>query len=165
MSDANGFYLRYLWNEITGHSEHFQFDLHYQFWTLANAKLPAYPNRHGHYQQFSLGGNYSFIKPKKTFQLLPYVSLRFGYKDERTYAGEFPGPDYNVWSINAIGEAGLRIKLPANIIHKNCYYGLTLNYQYVATLYKSNDYQLVSAYPFAQNVNYFGLGGFVMVDL
>ena len=53
----------------------------------------------------------------------------------------------------------------ANVIHKNCYYGLTINYQYVATLYKSNDFQLVSAYPFAQNLGYFGLGGFVMIDL
>ncbi len=164
LSDANGFYIRYLWNNWTNNAEHFQFDFHYQFWTLANAKLPAYPLRYGHYQQFSLGGHYSFIAPKPTWQILPYLSARVGYKDERTYAGELPGPDYNVWSLNAIGEVGLRIKLPANIIHKNCYYGLTANYQYVLTLYKSNDLQLVSAYPFAQNLGYFGLGGFVMID-
>jgi hypothetical protein len=162
--DANGFYLRYLWNNWTRLNEKFQFDIHYQFWTLSNDKLPAYPERYGHYQQFSLGGNYVFIKPRETFQVLPYLSLRFGYKNERTYAGEVPGPDYSVWSLNAIGEGGVRIKLPANIIHKNCYYGLTANYQYVATLYKSNDYQLVSAYPFAQSLGYFGLGGFVMID-
>ena len=140
-------------------------DIHYQFWTLTTDKLPTYPTRHGHYHQFSLGGNYSFIKPRPTWQILPYLSARLGYKDEHTYAGELPGPNYNVWSLNAIGEAGIRIKLPANVIHKNCYYGLTVNYQYVATLYKSNDFQLVSAYPFAQNLGYFGLGGFVMIDL
>lgn len=167
LTDGNGFYLRFLWNKLTNNRENLQFDLHYQFWTLTTSKLATYPANHGHYQQFSLGANYYFIKPKPKFQILPYIDLRLGYKDERVYPGEQRQVsfEYNVWSVNTIGEVGARIKLPARVIHNNCYYGLTLNYQYVATLYQSNDYQLVSGYPFAQNMGYFGLGGFVMIDL
>ena len=163
-SDANGFYIRYLQNNWWNGSEKFQLDFHFQFWTIANSKLPEWPEYSGHYRQISAGGSYTFITPKPKFQVLPYISLRMGSKHEYIYERDWRETLLTVWSLNAIGEAGLRLKLPANIIHKNCYYGLTANYQYVATFFRSNDYSEVYSYPFGQNLGYFGLGGFVMID-
>lgn len=164
LTGANGFYNRYLWNELT-EIDRFQLDLHYQFWTLTKDVFTAYPERHGHYYQLSAGGNYHFVQPNDNLQVLPYLSTRLGYKNERTYSGESAGRAYHVWSLNIICEGGLRLKLPSGILHNNCYYGLVINAQYVSTFYKSDDLQHVSDYPFGRSLGYLGLGGFVMIDI
>jgi hypothetical protein len=163
-SKAQGFFIRQLWNELTPGKKHFLFDLHYQSWELMKGRVRNYPDRLGHFHQISFGGYYQPIAPKNKWQLLPYVSARIGYKQEKTYGGKVAGPTYTVWSVPLIGEGGIKLKLPARLMHKNCYYGITGNYQYVHHLAKDEVASQSAEYTFTRNLGYFGAGGFVMID-
>lgn len=164
LGQQHGFYWRYLL-PVQGFPQKLQFDLHYQFWSFPHAVIIDEPIYTGQYNQLSLGGQYTFAEPKTTWQLLPYTSLRLGSKNEYLFYQSPSTSKVHTWSLNIIGEAGFRLKLPANFIHKNCYYGFTANYQYVYTLAQIQKGTPYIVYPFADNLGYVGLGGFVMIDL
>jgi hypothetical protein len=153
LGDDKGLFVRYLWNKAGADKSNWLFDAHYQFWTLGKKHTPDYPNVLSNYQQFSLGANYHFIKPKNTLQAIPYVSARAGVKQIRTYAGQQPASTQSDYHFMMLGEAGLRIKFPTNIVNNNCFYGLTPSYQVAQAFGQQNETSV-----------YFGLAGFVMID-
>jgi len=150
LSADQGMYIRYLWNKKGLHASHFLWDLHYQFWSVDAS------NRDGSfYNQITLGSTYQFILPTPNFQVLPYASLRLGLYTgyDGTPEKYQPNPQRN---LVMVAETGLRIKLPANVLHKNCYYGLTPNVHYT----------FVPGFRGFENGGFFiyGLGAFVMID-
>ena len=161
----NGFYQRYLWSGPFENSSPFSLEFHYQFWSLTSGKLLSYPQQKGHFQQFSLGAQYSPIAVNDKFQLLPYISLKTGYRDERLYPGTEPGDREMLGSINAIAEGGLRVKLPGNFIPGNCQYGFSLFYSYAATLFTLQEVPESADFNFAADYGAFGVGLFVMANL
>lgn len=161
----HGLYQRFLWNKLTRYQQHFLFDIHHQFWRISGSSNPNYPNQFGDFRQISFGGYYQPWTPKSVWQILPYVSLRLGIKTEKLYSGEAAYFNQRVTSLNAIGEVGMKLKLPANFIHKNCYYGGTAGYSYAAPFYRSKDVVLENGYQFAQAVGALSVGAFVMIDL
>jgi hypothetical protein len=163
LTGNNGMYQRYLWNKLTPHSDHFQLDLHHQFWSITSQN-PDLPPLFGHFRQMSLGINYTPIALNNKFQMLPYLSLRMGHRVEKLYPAEDATYKPSVNSLVAIGEIGVRIKLPASLIHKNCYYGGTAGYSYMAPFYNSELPKNVEGYAFAQPISAFNFGAFVMIE-
>jgi hypothetical protein len=150
LSADQGMYIRYLFNRRGLQSGHFLWDIHYQFWSVDAS------NRDGsYYNQITLGSTYQFILPTPNFQVLPYASLRLGLYTgyDGTPEKYQPNPQRN---LVMVAETGLRIKLPANVLHKNCYYGLTPNVHF----------EFVPGLRGFENGGFFiyGLGAFVMID-
>jgi hypothetical protein len=160
-----GLYQRYLLKALPKRMPHFQVDIHQQFWRINGSLNPDFPQQFGHFQQTSLGLNYSPFKLTGGWQLLPYASARLGYLRQNIYSGQSSLRPINSYSLLAIGELGLRLKLPANFIHKNCYYGASTHYSYAQNLYTSTTNGQATRYNFSLNPSRIGFGLFVMVDL
>ena len=153
LGNDKGIFIRYLWNQAGADKNNWLLDFHYQFWTFGTDELLKKGFDLGHYQQFSLGVNYNFVKPKNALQILPYISGRAGYKIDSYYNKPVSSVKERNANFILIGEAGFRLKLPAKIDKNNCFYGVTPSYQYVFE--PGSD---------PNSFGYFGLAAFVMVD-
>lgn len=162
--DENGLYQRLLLPRLFGESP-FYADIVHQFWSIPKNRLTTYPYQKGHYEQISAGIQYSPVSIRKGAQVHPYVSARLGYRIESVYPGFGADPSNDLRILNAIGEVGMRVKLPGNFIHPNCYYGFTGSFMYTLPMSVFGERIPTMSYPFARRYGNLGVGVFVMVDL
>ncbi|NVK27065.1 MAG: hypothetical protein HWE14_03420 [Flavobacteriia bacterium] len=126
VSNQNGLYQRFLIPAFK--SKYFSFDLHHQFWSMTWKRLDGYPNSHGHDRQLSGGFQVSPFTVNNKFQVLPYISLRTGWRAEYRYSGMESSESEMYSALFGIAEGGLRVKLPAKLLSANCAYGFTCFY-------------------------------------
>ncbi|WP_170266361.1 hypothetical protein [Phaeocystidibacter luteus] len=163
VSHQNGLYQRFLIPAFG--SKYFSFDIHHQFWSMTWKRLDGFPQAHGHDRQFSGGFQVTPFAIKNKFQILPYVSLRTGWRTEHRYSGMEAQTPEMYSALVGIAEGGVRLKLPAKILSRNCSYGLTGFYTTRMEFHEFSDIGSLTRHTVEGYGAAYGVALFVATDL